>query len=220
MGHIYKITNKINGKSYIGKTLGSIEDRWKEHWSESTKQRTEKRPLYRAFRKYGKSNFTIEEVEKVEDEEANIREQYWIEFYKTYGRTGYNATKGGDGRKTVDYEKVINLYKEVLNKEEVSRVLGVHVDTITKILRENGIEICTSTEILQREKGKQILLKANNRFFLFKSINSASKFIVRLKGLNKQSGLTGINQHIKDVCLGKRKSAYGYEWYFAKGRCV
>ena len=218
MGHIYKITNKINGKSYIGKTLGSIEDRWREHWSESTKERTKNRPLYRAFKKYGKLNFTIEEIEKVKDSEANIREQYWIEFYKTYGKTGYNATRGGEGKKTVDYEAVIKLYSEVLNKEEVSRVLGVHVDTITKILRENNIDICSSTEILQREKGKQIQLKVDEKLFLFKSINSASRFIVRLKDLNRDCKLTGINQHIKDVCEGKRKTAYGYLWQYAKGR--
>lgn len=215
MGHIYKITNKINGKSYIGKTLGSIEDRWREHWSESTKERTKNRPLYRAFKKYGKLNFTIEEIEKVKDSEANIREQYWIEFYKTYGKTGYNATRGGEGKKTVDYEAVIKLYSEVFNQRKVAKELGVCVDTISKILKENDIRIHTTKEIMQRERGKQIQLKVNNKLFLFRSLNDSAKFLTRMKKIkpNKE-----INHHIKEVCEGKRKTAYGYLWQYAKGR--
>ena len=49
-GYIYKITNLINQKAYIGKTVGSIEERWKEHQKEATRQRAENRPLYKALK--------------------------------------------------------------------------------------------------------------------------------------------------------------------------
>ena len=63
MPYIYKITNKINNKVYIGKTLGTIENRWKSHIRDSKRTHCEKRPLYSAFEKYGVENFIIEEVE-------------------------------------------------------------------------------------------------------------------------------------------------------------
>ena len=46
MAYIYKITNQINGKVYIGKTLSSIEERWKEHCKDYKREYCEKRPLY------------------------------------------------------------------------------------------------------------------------------------------------------------------------------
>lgn len=50
MAFIYKITNKINGKIYIGKTLKTIEGRWKEHLKDYKRPRFEKRPLYSAMK--------------------------------------------------------------------------------------------------------------------------------------------------------------------------
>lgn len=61
MSFIYKITNQINGKSYIGKTnLASIQERFKEHIHDSKRVHMEKRPLYSAMNKYGSENFKIE----------------------------------------------------------------------------------------------------------------------------------------------------------------
>jgi hypothetical protein len=51
MPYIYKITNKINGKSYIGKTLKTVKERWSEHCQDYKKERSEKRPLYSAMSK-------------------------------------------------------------------------------------------------------------------------------------------------------------------------
>ena len=56
MGFIYKITNNINQKSYIGKTERSIEVRYKEHLRHRNYLNL---PLYKAFNKYGIENFSI-----------------------------------------------------------------------------------------------------------------------------------------------------------------
>ena len=90
MPYIYKITNKINGKSYIGKTLKTIEVRWSEHCQDYKKERNEKRPLYSAMKKYGVNNFSIEEIEECNEEELNEKERYWIEFYRTF-KYGYKC---------------------------------------------------------------------------------------------------------------------------------
>ena len=63
MAFIYKITNNINNKIYVGKTEYSIEKRFKEHCNDAFKERCEKRPLYSAIRKYGVENFTFEVVQ-------------------------------------------------------------------------------------------------------------------------------------------------------------
>ena len=59
-GYIYKITNLINQKAYIGKTTSTIEKRWKEHCQDYKRRQYEKRPLYDAMNKYGIENFSIE----------------------------------------------------------------------------------------------------------------------------------------------------------------
>ena len=97
MGFIYKITNDINDKVYIGKTIRTLPIRWREHLSDYKEiQETDNRPLYSSMLKYGVNHFTIYEVEECPDELLNEREKFWIAFYDSY-ENGYNATKGGDG---------------------------------------------------------------------------------------------------------------------------
>jgi group I intron endonuclease len=62
---IYKITNKINGKCYIGQSQ-HIEKRWTDHKTASHNQNDKgyEYPLYRAFRKYGIDNFTFEIIQE------------------------------------------------------------------------------------------------------------------------------------------------------------
>lgn len=93
---IYKITNKINNKSYIGCSK-NIEHRWIAHKSESV---LENNPQYnysihRAFRKYGIDNFDFSIIEILPENELFDREQYWIQYYNSY-IMGYNETEGGD----------------------------------------------------------------------------------------------------------------------------
>ena len=98
MPYIYKITNDINKKIYIGKTVETIEKRWKEHIKDSKKKTSENRPLYRAINKYGIEHFSIEEIEEVQDQFLlSDRERFWIEYFGSF-KNGYNATIGGDGK--------------------------------------------------------------------------------------------------------------------------
>lgn len=116
---IYKITNDINNKVYVGKTTLSIEERFKEHCSDSKKESKEKRPLYSAMRKYGQEHFKIELIEECETIVSSEREQYWIGYYKGY-EEGYNATRGGDGIILYDYSKIEKLLKEGKSVKEIS----------------------------------------------------------------------------------------------------
>lgn len=99
IGYIYKITNTINNKCYIGQTSKTIEKRWREHVAMSirTDRPDYKYPLYRALRKYKSENFVVEKIEECNIEKLNEREIYWIEFYDSY-KNGYNQDMGGGGR--------------------------------------------------------------------------------------------------------------------------
>ena len=101
---IYKITNKINQKVYIGKS-NNIENKWKYHQTRYLQKKEYNKPLYRAFRKYGINNFSFEILEEIDDNIYNIigneRETFWINYFNSYGELGYNGTHGGDGGITV-----------------------------------------------------------------------------------------------------------------------
>lgn len=87
---IYKVTNKVNGKVYIGQSV-DIGRRWRQHM-------TAEDDIYfhNAIQKYGVDNFIWEVIEKCKKSELDERESYWIEYYDSYNK-GYNCTKGGEG---------------------------------------------------------------------------------------------------------------------------
>lgn len=92
---VYKATNKINGKVYIGITTHSLEHRKKIHIRDSKRIDTY---FYRAIRKYGKDNFTWEVIDRAESkEELSELEKYYIKLYDSFDNKekGYNTTSGG-----------------------------------------------------------------------------------------------------------------------------
>lgn len=95
-GHIYLIRNLVNGKCYVGKTEGSVLDRYRRHL-QNAKWGIDY-ALYRAIRKYGENSFSIDHVASCEALLINDLEKYYIEFYGSRTtRHGYNMTEGGDG---------------------------------------------------------------------------------------------------------------------------
>jgi group I intron endonuclease len=101
LGKIYKITNNINGKIYIGCTIRStIEKRFSEHVYRA-KTCKYKSKLYNSFKKYGINNFTIELIEECEINDIYNKEKHYINVYNTY-IDGLNSTLGGEG--TIGYK--------------------------------------------------------------------------------------------------------------------
>lgn len=94
---IYKITNLINQKVYVGLSR-NCQRRWYDHRSKSKsspKEEDLRKPLYLAMRKYGLENFSFEIIEVCEESLLSDREVFWIDKLDSY-RNGYNATLGGD----------------------------------------------------------------------------------------------------------------------------
>ena len=95
---IYKITNLVNGKRYIGQAR-NVRVRWYWHRNAACgapdSSYEQKTAIARAMRKYGFANFTIEILEQCSPELLNDREVYWIARMGTMVPTGYNLTSGG-----------------------------------------------------------------------------------------------------------------------------
>jgi len=95
--YIYKITNTINNKIYIGQTIGTIEKRFHQHKINS---KTKNYPLYNAFKKYGIENFTITKICKCNNiEELNELEEFLIQEMGCLSPNGYNLASGGSNFK-------------------------------------------------------------------------------------------------------------------------
>lgn len=93
--YVYKITNVLNGKVYIGQTCGSIEQRWKRHQNDALSNRLDTH-FARAIRKYGVGSFIVEQIDSANSQaELNQKEHDWIEFFDSV-HSGYNETSAID----------------------------------------------------------------------------------------------------------------------------
>lgn len=125
-GYIYLITNDVNNKKYIGQTKRSIELRYNEHCFD--KRSTSN--IHKAIKEIGYTHFKVQELECVEYDRLNERENYWIDYYDCYNN-GYNKTKDGqpllvNGVHRESYQQIYikekNFY--IGSKEELSNTIA------------------------------------------------------------------------------------------------
>lgn len=88
---IYKITNKLNGKVYIGQSI-DIDARWKQHINAK-----DNFAIHNAIKKYGKENFKFEVLLECPADMLNVWERDMIALYDCMSPYGYNLTEGGEG---------------------------------------------------------------------------------------------------------------------------
>lgn len=98
---IYKITNKLNGKSYVGLTKQPLAARLRAHFSNSKTHNNTY--IKKAIQKYGKDAFTVSCLgEYCSLEQLNDAESYYIDFYNTLAPNGYNLQTGGNSHTVSD----------------------------------------------------------------------------------------------------------------------
>lgn len=216
MAYIYLITNKINGKQYVGKTENTIDKRWKEHCNDYLRERCEKRPLYDAMKKYGIDNFEVKELEylKKGGELLSQREEYWIKQLNTY-HNGYNATKGGDGSILYDHNKIIELYNKVKTITEVCKIIGCEHSTVSKLLNLHNINVEERKAKVCPKKVEQYSLN-NELLNTFNSAYQAGKYLKEL--IDTPSDFRKIGRNICRCASGERKTAYGFIWKYTESK--
>lgn len=213
--YIYKATNKINGKSYIGQT-----NNWRTRiWQHMRCYEKEDCSFHDAIKKYGFDNFDWELLETCNDKNMALDlEKHYIELYDTY-RNGYNENKGGVGGHNA--KAVICLDKD---GNFVKRY-----DSAAEAEKQDGF---TNTTVLQCCKNQALTCKEH--LFMFESdyLNGMSKkyqkpesvcnkaiiqcdtdgrFIARYKSLTEAAQKTGANRTtISGVLSNTYKLAKGY----------
>lgn len=202
MFFIYKITNKINGKIYIGKTCRDIQTRWREHKSRANQK--EKFYLHNAIHKYGPENFSIEEIDKTENiEEINILEQKWINYYNSTDKNkGYNLTNGGDGIQKYNWDEFRKLWDEGYSVKEISKIYNCYRGTVGDALKNYSNYSYSESLSRSSYSKKQIDKYDKNKNFLkaYSSIKEAAEEI-------------GCSPNTIAKCIRLKKySALGFYW--------
>lgn len=164
---IYKITNLITKKSYIGQAK-DIYNRYHRHHKYDYKREELDYYIYQSMRKYGIDNFKIEVVELCPIEKLDEKEVYWISFYNTYHH-GYNMNEGGKNFSPKIFTKEVEEKREKTRKRNKSLQSENHPRA--KLKNDEVIEI--RQRYINGEKPKEIYedyIDIYNNFDTFKNI--------------------------------------------------
>ena len=148
---IYKATNKINNKCYIGQTRHDLEFRKKQHISNAKKN--VKTHFYNALRKYGADSFDWEVIFVTNDKDTlNIMKTYYITKYDSI-KNGYNMVDGGNNN-VMDIESVKLKHAKAMQSSTVRNKIS---ESMKKLRKEYGFSQETRKKISDA-------LKGNNNF--------------------------------------------------------
>lgn len=159
MGFIYKITNIINNKLYVGQTTKKRPtDRFSQHryYANHPEQESNISYLHRAMASDGVNNFKFEILEEVDDDILNSREQYWIEKLKTLAPNGYNLTEGGDGTK--GYSRT----QSAEERDKRSKTMKSFYENNPKAIEEARQR---SLSLWQNEEYRKKVTESNKKFY-------------------------------------------------------
>ena len=123
--YVYKITNKVNDKVYIGQSVRPIEKRFNRHMNDAIKNKLDTH-FARAIRKYGKDNFICEVIDTaVNQNDLTLKEQYWIQYYDSVN-LGYNETDaiskcGGNTYASKTKDELLEIYEKI-RKSKVGKL--------------------------------------------------------------------------------------------------
>ena len=227
---IYKITNTINGKVYIGQTRRTLAVRWNQH---KTCSRTYGFPLYAAMRKYGVENFICECLQECTAEELDALEIYWMNHFNAYEK-GYNAKAGGSGnydgikingnqlrkKKVKQYTLDGKFIKEYDGLNEAARKTDININRIVACCKHRqhqayGFQWCyvgdekfvvNNLRLRTEFEAQKVICFDGVKKVVFESAKSAARFV------------KGGKHPILDRCKGiiGHKLYKGYYWCYEK----
>lgn len=226
---IYKITNLINDKIYIGRSV-NLKSRKSKHKTSITNT-----IISKAIQKYGHDNFKFEVIEYCDCDILVEREQYYMDLFHPYDENGYNLLKdssygGWNGMKhSNETKKKMSKIKKGIYEPWNKGKKGVQEfsDKTRKLMSENSKGEGNpfygkkhSEESKQKMSNKR---KSLDMSFCMKKIVQKDKITgEKIKIWNSIAeiyiffGSKPTNSIISKVCRGKQKTAYGYIWEYHK----
>lgn len=230
--YIYKITNNLNGKFYIGQTVRTPEVRWERHKSDALGDRHLDTHFARAIRKYGPENFTVETIDTASSqEELTKKEHDWIVKTRA-AEEGYNETsaieKCGGNTYESKTEEELKCIAEKIRKTK----LGGNNPNSTKVKCK---DVTTGEEFhFDSQTEMQKFFNAPNHLFI------SRRCLGQIKSLYKKRWLISyedgeivakdpvgkgsdkaVSVHVEDLQTGENKSFSSYsdaERYFGQKR--
>jgi len=168
---IYKITNKINGKIYIGQTVQQLMDRWSDHSRPSLGKHMNRSAIASAIRLHGKENFTVEQIDSAGTLEAlNILEIHYIQKFNTLSPNGYNLELGGDSKRCHEETKA-KISATLKGRPFINRMNGAPKGRPVSAERRAQIS-ATMTGQAQPWKYKAVI---DSNGVIYESVNAAAK---------------------------------------------
>lgn len=207
MLHLYCITNKINGKKYVGITKQGADQRFRQHINDSKRRKT---VLHNAIRKHGPESFSLEVLCKARSyDELTRMEKETIESLSTMHPNGYNMTYGGDA----NWRLVSSEAMKARARKAGDTRMGVKrgKDVGEKISRaKKGKPLSDSNlEAIRKSKSNPVVCIDNGMVFYN---GHEAKSWLNSVGFDKASYST-----VVDACRGRVKTAYGFRWKYKDG---
>lgn len=207
---VYKLTNKANGKCYIGGSL-DVHKRRTEHFKPSRIERLNHLPLYEAISKYGKNNFEFEILEETNEDDLVEREEFYIKEFNSV-EDGYNVSS-----------TALNLHDEDLLVE--------HSRKLSERNKKNWTDPEYRKRITESSRAYQATVSDEERENAVKALNEytdsiklpvgqydkAGNLIETYEGVREAERALGLpNDSVGKVCRGVkyRKTAGGFVWKY------
>lgn len=195
---IYKITNTLNNKEYIGQTTKPLKQRWREHQLAKKRQ-----AIHYAIKKYGVENFKIEQIgAATNQDELNQLEYDLIIQHNTMAPFGYNLRAGGMqcGISEETRQKKIDWYKTHKNPQLGKKLTEEHRKKVSMALKGHVVSEETRNKISLANKGKIIsqthrdIVSKNNQT---REVTDLTRQRLSTSHIGKASAWTKGNSNVK-----------------------
>lgn len=191
--YIYLLTNKLNGKRYVGQTK-NIKHRFMLHFSPS---KNNNNSIFSQDKKiYGKRNFKIEILEETTEEFAFLKEKEWIQKLKTFKE--YNIMKSS-GTSQCEINEIIENFMKGTTLVNLEKEHHTDRERISKILKEEKIDTFKNHKYrpLTEEKyqvAKKMYLQGNSLRKVAEKLHVCRKVLSK-KFKEENIKIIGINEN-------------------------
>ena len=222
---IYKITNKLNNKSYIGQSI-DINVRWKNHISNSTQKNNPcyEYPLYKAFRKYGLENFKFEILKICKRKDLLKYERYYYDKYSPEYNQMYPNPNPVFDLKIEEKRQAIFKTEEYRRKcskklsQDAKNKISLSLRNSERFKKSHNTKEYKEKMKVIRNKGlradKPVIMYSCDFEKEFESMSACAKWLDTNTKYNSKNKVS----KIKAVCDGERHSAFGYKYKYKQSQ--